>query len=62
MAFRVLVAISRLGVERRSPGRAAIGFQNGFMEAGTTQYFPHAIVGPGHRDTSFELRAAKSTR
>jgi hypothetical protein len=40
------VAISRPGLGQRSPGRPAIGFQNGFIEAGTTQYFPHRHCRP----------------
>jgi hypothetical protein len=38
MAFRVLVAISRLGFGQRSHRKAVIGFQDGFVEACTTQY------------------------
>jgi hypothetical protein len=33
-----LVAISRLGFGQRSPPRAAIGFQDGFVATSATQY------------------------
>ncbi|MFK4500052.1 hypothetical protein ABIF86_004343 [Bradyrhizobium japonicum] len=53
-----LVAISRLGFGQRSPPRAAIGFQDGFVATCATQYV--SLRDCRYRPRSYMLRTASS--
>jgi hypothetical protein len=60
MTFRDLVAISRLGFGQRSPRKAAIGFQDGFVEPARRNILCLGIVGAGRGDKSFGRAQQKS--